>query len=253
MKKTLQQKLKAAAIHLSLSTVILSSFLLYVFFIWYPSPYAEISGLGYIVTVLVGVDLVLGPLLTFILYKKNKPHLLFDLSVIVLIQFAALSYGMYAVYKKHPSYVVFAVDRFELIAAKDVDPTQARREEFKVSELWFPKHVFAKIPEDREEHNQLLFDVVLGGQLGVQWRPQYYEPLEDHLQTMLNAAMDAGQLFNSKNRKNRLNAFLHKHGGAVSDYAFFPLVGKEKDVVMAVRSDTGELTGAIDVYPWGKS
>lgn len=250
MKQLLQQKFKAAAIHLGLSTLVLTTFFLYVLLIWYPAPYGQISGLGHIATVLVGVDLVLGPLLTFILYRKNKPRLKFDLSVIAVIQLAALAYGIHAVYERHPSYVVFAVDRFELIAAKDVDPSQAKLDEFKVSELWLPKLVFAKLPEDREEHNRLLFEVVLGGLPGVQWRPQYYEPIENHLQDMLPRAMDSDWFFNNEQNQLKLEAFLDEKGGSVEDFAYFPLVGKEKDVVLAIRRDNGEIIGSIDVYPW---
>jgi hypothetical protein len=66
----IKDKLKAASIHLAISAFILAAFLLIVFSVWYPAPFADISGLNNLLAVLIGVDLVLGPLLTFIVFKK---------------------------------------------------------------------------------------------------------------------------------------------------------------------------------------
>lgn len=250
MKQLIRQKLKAFSIHLALSLLVLLSFLLYAFYVWYPAPYYEVAGLDRITLVLITVDLILGPTLTFILYKKNKPHLKLDLGIIAIVQLAALAYGINTIYQGHPAYVVFAVDRFELIPAAEIDPSTAKREEFRTSMLWKPLLAFARIPENREEHNKLLFEVVMEHKPGVERRPKYYEPLEGHLEEMLERAMSTKKLLADAHAKDSISGFLESHKGKLGDYAFFPLVGKSKDVILAIRRKTGEMVGTLPIDPW---
>ena len=114
-------RLQAFLVHLSLSAAVVGSGFAIVFFIWYPQPYFEVVGAWYLIRILFIVDVVLGPLLTFIVFKPGKPGLKFDLTVIALVQVAALMYGATIIYQERPYYLVFAVDRFELVARKDLD------------------------------------------------------------------------------------------------------------------------------------
>ena len=245
----IKQKLKASFVHLLISAFVLSSFLLIAFYIWYPAAYSSISGLGDLLFILITVDLILGPLLTFIVFKKKKPSLKFDLSVIAAIQLAALSYGMFTIYQGHPVYVVYAVDRFELIPAKEAFPERAKQEEFKVSKLWFPKFAYAKSPDNVEEKNKLLFDS-LSGKADLERRPEYYEPIEQYTDVILKRGIDSTKLFLTKEKKEKLQVFLKENKKNKEDFAYLPLVGKHKDIVIAVSRETGVIAGTIDVYPW---
>ena len=73
------------------------------------------------VFILIGVDLVLGPLLTLIVYKQGKPGLKFDLSFIAAVQVAALIYGSYTLHSERPHFLVFAIDRVTLVALSGID------------------------------------------------------------------------------------------------------------------------------------
>lgn len=90
-------KIKALIIHLLISIVIVGLFILMVVFIWYPKPLFDISGVIMPLKLLVFIDLIVGPMLTFVVYKKHKKSLKFDLSIIALIQIAALCYGAYTI------------------------------------------------------------------------------------------------------------------------------------------------------------
>ena len=114
-------------------------FYLFVLTVWYPAPYFQVSGLLGIMLMLVAIDLIIGPLLTFIIFKPKKPSLKFDLSVIAVIQIVALAYGAMAVYQGHPVYVAYTVDRFTLVSVGEADPAKARYNEFKVSTYGEPK------------------------------------------------------------------------------------------------------------------
>ncbi len=104
-------RFRASSIHLAISASVVAAILSIVFLFWYPGWTFEIAGAMRPVFVLVGVDLVVGPLLTLIIYKQGKPGLLFDLWFIALVQITALVYGTYTLNAGRPHYMVFSVDR----------------------------------------------------------------------------------------------------------------------------------------------
>ena len=98
--------------HLLISTVIFLVLLYMIIFEWYPSYYFHIDG-GYrgIATIFF-VDIVLGPGLTLLVFKPGKPNLKLDMTVIVLLQAIALSWGVKSVYTERPMLTVFYDGKF---------------------------------------------------------------------------------------------------------------------------------------------
>ncbi len=118
---------KAASIHLSISIAVGLLVFALLFLVWFPQPYFDAAGGQHLILVLLGVDLVLGPLLTLILFKSGKKGMLFDLYLIGLVQSAALVYGMHVIVQARPAFIVAAIDRFNVVAANELanrgDPT----------------------------------------------------------------------------------------------------------------------------------
>lgn len=117
-----KERLTAAAIHLVASLLIALMAAALVFAVWYPYPYREVSGGRELFSLVVVVDVMLGPLLTLVIFNRAKPakELRRDLAVVVLIQLAALGYGLWTVFLARPVYLVFEVDRFRVVHAVDV-------------------------------------------------------------------------------------------------------------------------------------
>jgi hypothetical protein len=245
----IKSKLKASLLHLFISMLVVGCFLAFAITVWYPSPFLEISGLKNIILILVSVDLILGPLLTFVVSKPLKASLKFDLSMIVAMQVAALAYGMFTIYQGHPVYVAYAVDRFSLVIANESQPEQAKYDEFKVSKLWKPKLVYAKLPDDPKKVSDLLSEM-MKGKPDIDARPELYEPFDKFAQDALKHGIAPEKLTTSANNKEKLAQFLSEHGKTASDYAFLPLSGKEKDVIWALSRETGKPVGVIDINPW---
>src|SRR5690554_4782220 len=88
-------RIKCAAVHLLLSLIFAVTLYWLVFYIWYPQPLSVAVGVGSIFLMVLVVDMVLGPLLTFLVSKKDKASLIFDWSVIAVLQIAALAYGVF--------------------------------------------------------------------------------------------------------------------------------------------------------------
>lgn len=244
-------KLKASLTHLTLSSVVVGSIFLIIFFAWYPYPYFEIRGAGDIVLILIGVDLVLGPLLTFIVYKPKKKSLVFDLSVIVIIQLSALVYGVSTIYEERPYFMVFAVDRFTLLAEKDVDFSQIADQELKEKPGIGPVLVLAKMPEDLQEQQKLMTEVVFEHKPDLDRRPKYWVPYQQN-QEIVFARTKTLQALRDKRESvaARVDKIVASYGGDINDLAFAPMIGKNGDFAIVLERKTGRLVDAIAVDPW---
>jgi hypothetical protein len=113
---------KAAAIHLGVSLLVAILAALLVFGLWYPYPYRELAGGRELFLLIMGVDLVCGPILTLVIFNPAKPkkELIRDLTFVAVLQLTALMYGIHTVATARPIYMVFEVDRMRVITAADV-------------------------------------------------------------------------------------------------------------------------------------
>lgn len=120
-----KDRLNAAAIHLTISALTALLAATVVFAVWYPYPYREISGGRELFQLLIVVDVLLGPLLTLVIFNRAKPlrELRRDVALVVFVQLVALCYGMWTVFVARPVHMVFEFDRFRIVHAIDV-PTE---------------------------------------------------------------------------------------------------------------------------------
>lgn len=245
----LKIKIKKALLHLAISATFIAMLLCTIFFIWYPSPFLESSGLKEILLIVLAIDLILGPILTLIVYKPNKPSLKFDISCIVTIQLIALGYGVYTIHQGHPVYVAYTVDRFTTITFKDVPLNQIKTPSVQSSGLWKPKFVYVQLPTNPEELEQLTFEV-LSGKPDVDARPEYYKPFEQHKESVLKKGIDPQKILADSKSKKLLDQFLKDHGKKAEDYAYLPLSGKNADILWVWDISKGGPIGTLEINPW---
>ena len=100
----IKAKLKASAIHLSISIVIFFGILYLILAEWYPGIFFTAEGGWDGIKLMAAVDLVLGPSLTFIIYNhmKAKKEIVLDLSLVAVVQISALMWGGLQVYSERP-------------------------------------------------------------------------------------------------------------------------------------------------------
>ncbi len=103
----LRDKLKAFFIHFFVSLFIVSVVAVLVFYVWYPAPFHSLFEVSSVFGLLVMVDVILGPLCTFIVYKKYKKTLKMDLTVIFVIQIMALIFGVKSIAEARPAWLVY--------------------------------------------------------------------------------------------------------------------------------------------------
>ena len=120
LKLNWKQRFYAMAIHSLFSLLLLSIALFIVFYLWYPSPLDKAMGVGNIFWIILSIDLILGPLLTFAIFNPKKKELKIDLLIIVIIQSTAYLYGLHTVAQGRPVFNVFVVDDIEFVRAIDL-------------------------------------------------------------------------------------------------------------------------------------
>lgn len=223
-------RLRASGTHLLISFVIASIVAVIVFGIWYPKPYYVLSGGLILFNIVVGVDIIVGPLLTLVVFNPKKPRseLLRDMTVIAALQIGALGYGMHTVFEARPVALVFEVDRFRVIAANTVlaQELPSAPPEFRQLSWTGPKLIAAREPRSPEEKLRALELAIAGYDVGQ--RPSFWVPYaadaqqralrQSHLITELIARFP--------NEAASIKADLVSHGLPMESTRYLPLQAK---------------------------
>ena len=180
---------QAAGTHLLISIAIASAVIALMLGVWYPGPLFEAAGGAGILYILVGVDVILGPLLTLIVFKSGKRSLKFDLTMIGLVQIAALIYGVYVVFLARPAFIVFVKDRFELVTTVELEPEElakAKYPQFSAPGWTGPQLAVADMPDDPKERTMVLYAAIAGFDL--QHFPRFFVPYAERTKDVLAKA-----------------------------------------------------------------
>src|SRR5271163_3889131 len=116
-------RFKAFAWHLFGSASALSVTLGLMYLGWYHWPGWYLANMPKVLAIMVGVDVVLGPLLTSIIANPAKPRrqLARDIGAIVLMQLVAFTYGVTVLWNGRPLYYAFSVNCLSIVQAQDLE------------------------------------------------------------------------------------------------------------------------------------
>jgi hypothetical protein len=178
-----REKTAAFAVHFLITLALSAVAAALVFLIWFPAPFHEMLGGTRLFEIMVMCDLGLGPLTSFIIYnsKKSRRALLFDYTVVGIVQLTAFIYGVYAVSNARPAYVVSVGDRIEVVSAGEIDDADLAQgaADYRTRPFWGPRLVAIREPADPKERNKLLFAALAGKDYAV--LPKYYVPYDGGL------------------------------------------------------------------------
>lgn len=170
-----REKFRAFSIHFATTLVVAATAAALIFLVWYPPPFGTMVGGLKLFILITGIDLALGPLVSLVIYdsRKSRRALLFDYSVVAVVQVAALAYGIYSVSQARPAYVAFVKDRLEVVAAGEIaerDWREAKGSTYASPPWRGPELVATYVkPADR---NDALDGGLEGRDVGV--RPKFY-------------------------------------------------------------------------------
>lgn len=244
---------QAAGLHLVASLTLAMLAALLIFGIWYPQPYTAAAGADRLVMLLIGIDLVLGPLCTLIVYRHGKKGLAFDIAFIAVVQLAALIYGLAVIAQSRPIFVVVSKDMTYLTMASSVDDADlaaALSAPLRTRSWIGPQQVAAPAPEDAKTREELM-DSGLAGK-DIDRLPKYFRAMNDAgLQLIANSA-PFQQLIDHPQTQAAAQAFATRAGAPVENLRFQPLRGRdpEKDMTIVYAVGNSAPVGVIDIDPW---
>ena len=231
---------RAAAIHLLISAAIAAGVLALMLGLWYgPTLFQAMGGTG-LALIVVGVDVVLGPALTLVVFRSGKRGLKFDLAAIAVFQLVALAYGCYVVSLARPAYIVFVKDQFQVATVSELDPAllaQAKYPEFR-SPWWSgPVWVYGVWPTDFREQQELMFSGLMG--VDLQHFPKYYAPYEQGRQQILARALPLSGVQKADPEAARVvDAWVASAGADAQRLRYLRLRGRNAWVAVLIDRDT---------------
>ena len=243
---------KASALHLALSAAVAAVVVTLMVALWYPQHYFMAMGGATLILLLIGVDVVIGPLLTLIVFDPKKKSLRFDLAVIAALQIAALAYGVSVMFGSRPVYNVFVVDRFEVVAANAVDEASLEKAapEFRSPPLAGPKVIAARQPEDPKRFADIAISALDGGP-DLANLPDLYVPYAQFRRDAGKSAKPLSELVKRQSQDAAaIRAFVAASGRAEDSIGYLPMKARNQDMAVVVDIQSGDIVGILPVYPW---
>lgn len=240
-------RLRAFLIHLGVSSFLGLAALALVFLVWYPAPLQRAVGVTTIFFIVIGVDVTIGPMLTLIVFKPKKKALRFDLATIVILQLVAFGYGMSTVAVGRPVWLVFNVDRFDLVRAYEIDGrhTDSTPPEYQNLPWFGPRWVAARVPADLQKRNALTFEAVFAG-VDLPQRPDLYQPLATEADAIRQKAHPLDQLL----RYNSYASVQAVRAKWPDADAWLPMMSSARAVTVLLRKPSAEVVAIVDLSPW---
>jgi hypothetical protein len=239
---------KAAGMHLLGSACVAALAACLVFVLWYPSPYTVMAGGAGLFLLITGVDIVMGPLITFAIFdrrRKPRSELRRDLVVIVLLQLAALGYGLYVMYTVRPVVLALEGTRFRVVTAQDVllDELPKAQPAFRHLSHMGPVTVNTALPATAEEQFDSVTRALAGQDIGT--RPKFWRPWDDNARTRVKGIarhVDALRKHYPK-RVAELDAALQRTARPEAQLRYVPVLSRHGDWVAFIDANTGDIVG----------
>lgn len=237
-------RFRAAGIHLLISALVVMVFLALMQFVWYPNGFFKLLGGRDLLYIVAGVDITLGPLLTFVVFNPKKKSLKLDLAVIVVLQCCALLYGASVMLNARPVFNVFVNGVFKVVLASDfkndTDLKKASKPEWRRLSLTGPVIVSALRPSNLEDGENML---------GRDWSefPRLYVDYDGQRSVVVKASKPLSTLRNLNEANARaVDGFLAEAKLPESAYRYVPIVRGWIDMTAILDAKTGDFVEIIE-------
>ncbi|MEY2893433.1 MAG: hypothetical protein RJA98_3341 [Pseudomonadota bacterium] len=243
---------RAVGWHLCASVLVAGLVAWLVFGVWFPYPYRELSGGRDLFVMIVGIDVVCGPLLTLVLFnpRKSRRELFIDLSLVVAVQLAALAYGTYTMNRARPVLLAFEADRFRVVGAAEIDPERVNDAPAELRNLpWTgPRLIGVRIPKPTDADFSRSVDLGLAG-LDVTFRPSFWRPYDEQRSAVLAKAKPLTLLRKlHPGQADAISEAVQRSGFTEDQLLFLPLVSRRTDAwVVLVRASNAEVAAYAPV------
>lgn len=242
-----RERFKALLLHGLFSVFLLVIALYLVYGVWYPRPLAAAMGVGSLYVLMLAIDLILGPLLTFIVYKADKKKLFIDMIVIVSVQLFAYAGGLYVMHQGKPAWLIFVKDDIELVSPININERykQDLAEQFKIPFYKQPMWIVADYGNEPKRRQKLIDDEMFEG-ISIVVRPETYRTIDTKTTEIVNKLKPISTL----NQFNTAGALKEELSDLKEDVkGWLPVKAPEKDMV-ALFDANGKPITIVDLRPW---
>lgn len=247
-----REKFIASGVHFMITLLLATISAALIFLVWYPDPFLQMIGGTKLFLLIIGSDLTLGPLASLVVYnsRKSRRALLLDYTVIGLVQFTALAYGVSIMAEARPAYVAFSADRFEIVLAGDLTAKElaaARDPQYTRVPWTGPVYVGVVIP--RADHNDALFEALAGNEEHV--RPKFYVPYASQLELIRKRSKPLAVLEQKKPQaKALIEQALAGKRAPRGELKWLPVRHFRGFWTAIVDDATGEVVAWVDLDPY---
>lgn len=218
-----------------------------VLFHWFPDFFFAIDGGWEGMRILIGVDLILGPLLTTIVFRSGKPGLKFDLSVIGTVQAACLLAGVYVIYSERPIFFTYYERHFYSISADTFGDYGVQTPDWRDFAEKTPARVYVRLPDNPIEEADVRGILYRDG-VPLWAYPRMYAPLSEYMDVVITEGAQES-LIRARDPASNLDNWLREQGGSFDDYAFVPIHSRYRDAFLGIRKSTREFVDILEVPP----
>ena len=242
---------RAALIHLWPTLLILAVLAGLVLFAWYPDPFRQFGNSGKFALQLIVAAAAFGPMLTWVVFKPGKWGLLFDMSVIVFMQLAAIGWGSFSLYQNRPFFMVHTVDRFEVLSKRDVDKNWIKEPKFLEKPFAGPILLFANMPDDPVAYQKLLHEIMFEGKPDLQFRPEFWSLYAERKQIALQNSRPLAELREARQgSRDAIDEFVNSQGVDIDKFTFVPVLQKDGQYTAILNASSGEVVDTLMLNPW---
>ena len=222
--------------HLGCSLLIALAIISVVFFVWFPTPLANAEGVTRIFWMLLIIDVILGPLLTLLVYKEGKKTLKMDLCIIILLQIIALGYGLYNIAQSRPVWIVQNGSIFQLVRANSIDPLDQKDADSKYNHNGWLKPQWVTLDIDHPKFDNFLEPTTI---------PYFYTNLNNATKRIQRNSESLDTL-NTFNDPKKVKTILKQYPAAT---AWMPLRTTGLGCVVLINANNGEIVKVVDLRP----
>jgi hypothetical protein len=233
----LSSKLRALAIHLGLSVLIFAPYLYLITQVWFPGPLFATDGGWQGLRIMLLCDLVIGPLLTFLVYRPDKTRraLAIDFSFISLVQIAALVYGTHAVLTQRPVAVSLSEGVFQVVLPEDLKPQTIAPDGWNKFGDGKPYWVFRRAPKDADERGGVVIFAMAEG-VGEHALHYLFEPLKASRDAARSQQIDRAKLI-AEDPSLAAKFAAIEAGRSASELTWLRLAGRYADALIAFDTE----------------
>ena len=250
----IRNRFSASGLHFLFSLSVFAILVSILLAFWYPNPYFSASGGWQGLRLVAAVDLVLGPLITLVIFnpKKSNRELSIDIGIVVLLQLGALLWGIKAVYEQRPVAVVFLDTSFYTVPAAAITSQGIDLNVLDSFGEDRPVYVFARRPDSASEQERYQ-RAVEEERIPPHEQVWLYRDLAEHFEQVRRSSVDVGEIMNQNSEmKAKIEQVLVKSQAEIGDLVFLALTSRYRNVLLIFDAQ-GSLVGMVNApYKSGK-